>query len=393
MRADDSLRLQFSRIQTICLIVGLFGLGLCLVGAWFSPLQFFQAYLVAYLFWLGIALGCIGIVMLHHLVGGRWGFVIRRMLESGGMTLWLMLVLFVPILFGMREIYHWARPGGLVHAGAFKIRYLSITFFLVRAALYFIVWIALAFCLNRWSMQQDVAPDPRLTSRLQAMSGPGLAVLFLTASFAMIDWVMSIEARWYSTIFGAMVVTGQALATLAFVTLVASAFADRPPLSSQALPSQFQDLGNLLLAFVMLWTYMAFSQFLIIWCGNLVEEIPWYLQRTRGGWQYVALVLILFNFFLPFFALLFRDLKRSTRGLRTIASVILVMQLLYTFWIIAPAPVFARPHLGLHWIDLTAVIGVGGLWLAFFFWQLRGKPLIPLHDPRLEEALAHAKEA
>lgn len=393
MNADDPLQQQFSRLQGMFLIVGLVGLGLCLLGAWFSPRQFYQSYLVAYLFWLGIALGCLGIVMLHHLVGGTWGFVIRRMLESGGMTLWLMLLLFAPILIGMREIYPWTKPGALAHAGRFKAEYLSPTFFLIRAAVYFAVWLVLAFFLNRWSLQEDEGPDPRLTSRLQAMSGPGLAFLFLTASFAMIDWVMSLESRWYSTIFGAMVVTGQALATLAFATLLASIFAPRSPLATLASPAQFNDLGNLLLAFVMLWTYMAFSQFLIIWCGNLVEEIPWYLQRTRGGWQWVALVLILFNFFLPFFALLFREVKRHTRKILTIASLILLMQLLYTFWIIAPAPVFAHPRLGLHWIDLTAVIGVGGLWLAFFFWQLRGKSLIPLHDPRLHEALAHASEA
>jgi len=392
---NETLRLQLDRLQRIFLVVGIVGLALSSVEAWVSPRRFYTSYLVAYLFWLGIALGSIGIVMLHHLVGGKWGFVIRRLLESGSTTLWLMAALFVPFLLGLRHMYVWARPDFVARDVILsqKLWYLNVDFFVGRAAVYFIVWIIMSYCLNRWSAQQDQTDNPALATRLQQFSGPGLVVLFLTSSFAAIDWVMSLEPEWYSTIYGAMLVTGQALATLAFATGAAALLAGWKPLSDIASPAQFHDLGNLLLAFVMLWAYMAFSQFLIIWCGNLTDEIPWYLRRTRGGWQWIGLALIVFHFFLPFFALLFRDAKRKARALFFIAGLILAMHFINTLWLVAPAPVFRRPSLGIEWIDLVALAGVGGVWLAFFLWRLKGRPLLPLHDPRLATTAEHAKGA
>ncbi|HEV3163033.1 MAG TPA: hypothetical protein VGZ22_03250 [Isosphaeraceae bacterium] len=395
MIANEALRPFLDRLQRLSLGVGVGGLVLSLLGAWINPRQFYQSYLVAYLFWIGIALGCIGIVMLHHLVGGTWGFVIRRLLESGATTLWLMALLFVPFLFGMRELYLWARPDIVSHDEvlAQKSIYLNVNFFLVRTGAYFAVWMALSFFLTRWSRQQDRTGDPRLVLRLQRLSAAGLVVLFLTASFAAIDWVMSLEPDWYSTIYGAMVVTGQALATLAFATAAAAWLSHYEPLAQIASPARFQDLGNLLLAFVMLWAYMSFSQFLIVWCGNLTEEIPWYLRRTRGGWQWLGLALIVFQFFLPFLVLLLRDIKRQGRALLVVAGLILAMHFLATFWLVAPAPVFQRPRIGFHWIDIVTPVGIGGVWLAAFLWQLKNNSLVPLRDPRLLEALEKAKGA
>jgi hypothetical protein len=390
MSTTVPLHPRLERIQPWALYAGAAALLVSFAGSWLNPGQFYQSYLAAYLYWVGIAIGCIGLVMLHHLVGGQWGFLVRRLLEAGASTLWLMALLFLPLIPGLKYLYPWARPENEnTPASAFHKIYLSVDLFIFRTCIYFAIWILLGFLLTRWSSRQDQTADPAWSARLESLSGPGLVILFLSASFASIDWGMSLEPDWYSTIYGAMFVTGQALATLAFVTAIAAMLSGDPPLASLAQPSTMRDLGNLLLAFVMLWAYMAFSQFLIIWCGNLTEEIPWYMRRTRGGWQWVALSLILFHFFLPFFVLLFQDMKRSPRALLAIAVAILFMHGVDLFWLVAPA--FRRSALDIHWLDFVTCIGIGGLWLGMFVRQLKLMPLVPLHDPRLAKALEHAK--
>lgn len=382
------------RTQRRCTITAVGALALSALGAWLSPGRFFQAYLIGFSFWVGIALGCMGLVMLHHLVGGLWGYLIRRPLEAGALTIWFLALLFIPLALGLRYLYPWMRPEALSGGAewAHKAAYLNEPFFLARAGGYFVVWLVLALLLNRWSSAQDRSADPALTDRLQLISGPGLALLFLTASFAAIDWMLSLEPESASTIYGAMVVTGQALATLALASILSAWLAQFTPLAELAAPAQFHDLGNLLLAFVMLWAYMAFSQFLIIWCGNLTEEIPWYLHRTRGGWQFVAIVLIVFHFFLPFFALLFRDVKRRERSLVVVAALVLVMHWVDLVWLVAPAPVFGHHGISVHWLDVIVPVGLGAAWMAVFLGHVKAKPLVPQADPRLAEALAHARE-
>ena len=377
---------QLDRIQYRSLIVGLAGLTLCAAGAFLNPEQFFRSYLLAYLFWIGIALGCFAIVMLHHLVGGAWGFVIRRLLESGTRTLPLMAVLFLPLLLGLHDLYHWAHPAEVAGDKILqhKSLYLNIPFFLARAGMYFAVWIAVTYLLNKWSLTQDRTGEAFLTRRLQFLSGPGLVLYVLTVTFASIDWVMSLEPHWFSTIYGIMFVVGQALAALAFVTAVAVLLADREPLSQVISSAHFHDLGNLLLAFVVLWAYVAFSQYLITWSANLAEEITWYLHRTKGGWAWIGLFLILFHFILPFLLLLSRDTKRRTRMLLIVASTVICMRLVDLFWLVMPA--FHPAGFSVHWMDLVAPIGVGGIWVAVFVWQLKRGALLPLHDPRLREA-------
>jgi hypothetical protein len=390
MNAPDALRPSLDRLQWIFLTVGALGGALCFLGAWLNPAQFYQSYLLGYLFWLGIALGCLGLTMLHHLVGGTWGYVIRRLLESGASHFWLMVLLFLPLLVGGDQLYRWARPGALEADPVIAHRvYFKLPFFVARAGVYFAVWTGLGFLLCRWSARQDETAEPALSERLQRLSGPGLALLFFTASFAAIDWVMSLEPDWYSTIYGAMLVTGQALETLAFATGAAILLSGHEPLASFASPARLRDLGNLMLAFVMLWAYMAFSQFLIIWCGDLKEEIPWYLRRTQGGWEWVGLFLIVFHFFLPFFALFFRDLKGNLRPLLVVAALILGMHAVDLYWLVVPP--FRKSALALQWTDVVAPLAIGGIWLGAFVWQLKRRPLLPLHDPRLEEALQHAK--
>ncbi len=378
--------MNLDRLQRRALLVGAVGLALCFGGLAVSPVQFLQSYLQAYLFWIGIALGCLALLMLHHLVGGAWGFRVRRLLEAGTRTFPLLAVLLVPLLLGLGSLYPWARPEEVAAEELLqhKSLYLNVPFFVLRAVVYFAVWMLLAAFLNRWSLEQDRTGDRSLARRLQGLSGPGLVLYGLTVTFSAIDWVMSLEPRWYSTIYGMLFMAGQGLEALAFVIVVAHLLGRRNPLSDVASPAHFHDLGNLLLTFLMLWAYMAFSQFLIIWAENLTEEIPWYLHRTAGGWQGIAVALIILQFALPFVLLLSRATKRNSGALAAAATVILLMRYVDLFWLVAPA--FHPAGLRVHWMDAAAPLGIGGLWISAFLWRLKQMPLLPLHDPRMEEA-------
>jgi hypothetical protein len=375
---------ELARRRNIVLAVGIAGLTFAAIGFLVSPSQFFRSYLWAFLFWFGIALGCLPLLMLYHLVGGAWGFTIRRIIESGTRTLPVLAVLFVPILFGIPYLYEWSHHDKVVQTEALRLKqpYLNTPFWIVRAIFYFAVWFFYTYRLNRMSRRQDEAPDATLPGRLQRVSGPGLAVYGLTITFASFDWAMSLEPQWYSTIYGMLWIVSQALSGLAFAVAILALLSNTEPISRLSLPDSLLDLGNLLLAFVMLWAYLSFSQLLIIWSGNLPEEIHWYLSRLRNGWQWVAGALILFHFFVPFFLLLARFKKRHVRSIATIALLILIMRVVDTYWIITPA--FYGDRLTLHWLDLFALIGIGGIWLAVYAQQLTVMPLLALHDPNAE---------
>ena len=375
-------------IQRRSLLVGIAAAAVCAAGAFQEPQQFFRSYLMAYLFWIAIPLGCLALVMLHNLVGGGWGFLILRFLEAGTRTLPLMALLVAPILLGLPRLYIWARPDAVAadHLLQHKSVFLNVPFFLGRTALYFAVWMLLAYFLNRWSSEQDRREDPVLRRRLNNISGPGLVLYALTVSLASLDWVMSLEPGWFSTIYSALFMAGQVLSTLAFAIVVLVILASRSSLSEILLPRYLNDLGNLLMTFVILWAYMAFSQFLIVWAGNLPDEIAWYLPRLKGGWQWMAWALIVFHFVLPLLLLLFRRVKRKIRLLSTVAAAMLVIRLLDVFWTVKPA--FDHGGLRFHWLDWGLLAAMGGIWVAVFFWQLKRKPLLPLHDPWLREVLA-----
>lgn len=366
------------------LIAGLVAAAVCLIGAVIDSEQFYRSYLVAYLFWLGIALGCLPLLMLHHLVGGVWGFLIRRTLEAGTRTIPFVGILFVPILLGIHHIYDWSHPAVVAADTALqhKSAYLNVPFFVIRAAIYFGVWMIFTFFLNRWSAEQDRTVNPLLVRRFQLLSGPGIVAYVLTMTFASFDWSMSIEPHWYSTIYGLLFVVGQVLSTLAFVTPVVAFVVAREDSLKEYFGSEvFHDLGNLLLAFTMLWAYMSFSQFLIIWAANLPEEIPWYLHRGRHGWQWVAAFLALFHFAIPFFLLLARGNKKNRPVLARIAIAILVMRFVDLYWVIQPS---FRGRVSVHWLDFVTWIAIGGLWLSIFFRELPKRSLLPLHDPNFE---------
>jgi hypothetical protein len=388
MTGDDLIGRRLDRLQRASLIAGGVALALCAAAGVFDPPQFFRSYLVGFLFWSGVPLGSLAVLMLHHLVGGGWGFLIRRLLEACTRTLPLVAILVVPVLLGVRSLYVWARPEAVALDPLLQHKrvYLNMPFFLARTAAYFVIWIVLARLLNRWTAEQDRGGSPALSGRLYALSGPGLIVYGLTVTFASLDWVMSLEPDWFSTIYSALFMVGQVLSGLGVVIAMLMILVSIKPISEVAAPRYVNDLGNLLLAFVMLWAYMAFSQFLIIWSGNLTDEIGWYLHRVRGGWQWIAALLVAGHFALPFLLLLSREIKQSVRYLSGLAAALLVMRLIDLWWNVDPA--FDASAVRVHWMDAAAVIGIGGLWITVFVRQLRLRPLLPLHDPELPGVLA-----
>ncbi len=363
-----------------------------LIGAFFTPDAFFRAWLWSYMLFIGITAGCLGLLMLQFLTGGAWGVVIRRICEAATRTLPLLALLFLPIALGIPRIYEWsdAEAVKVDHVLQHKHIYLNTPFFLVRAFLYFAGWGLCAWLINRWSSRQDQAPSPLAQRKMEKISAPGLVFYGFSVTFMAIDWLMSLNPHWFSTMFGLLFIAAQGLSALSFVIALLILLSARPPLSEIVTPRHLHDLGKLLLTFVMLWAYMSFSQFLIIWAGNLPPEITFYLARLHGGWQYVALALVLLHFALPFALLLSRDLKRDYRLMLRVALLILALRFVDLYWLVVPE--YHRGRFFLSWLDLVVPVAIGGLWLAFFAWQLPRRALLPVHDPQLEEALEHGRE-
>jgi hypothetical protein len=382
-------RRQLDRVRTGAWTAAIVGAMPLAIGALVSPADFFYAYLFAFLFWTGLAAGCLALLMLQHLTGGLWGLVISRVLEAGSATLPLTAALFGPLVLGLEYLYVWSDHAWLVsHGLAHKAAYLNVPFFVARASLYFAVWIALAATLRRWSLAQDVRFDARRARRMESLSAIGLVLYVATVTLAATDWVMSLDPRWYSTILGALLVGGQGLSALAFA-IVAAAWLTTLQNPGDMLTTlldreRFHELGNLLLAFVVLWSYLSFSQYLIIWAENLPEEILWYVARTRNGWQWLAGALMLLHFAVPMALLLFRRTKRSMTALAAIAGGVLVMRLVDLFWLVAPA--LYSDALRVHWLDAVAVLALGGAWVAIFVSRLAPHPLVPPRDLRLRGA-------
>jgi hypothetical protein len=383
------------RLARRALMVGA-GAGLLTVaGALFSPAQFFRSYLFGFLFWIDIAVGCLSLALIHNLTGGMWGLAIRRILEAGTRTLPWMALLFLPLAFGLPQVYEWARPEALQDdLLRKKALYLNRGFFLLRAAFYFGVWALLAHFQDRWSREQDQGPSRRLERRLRGLGGAGLLLMGLTITFSAVDWAMSLDPHWFSTVYGILFMVGQVLSAMALVIVMVAVLGAEDPLARVVDRTVVHDLGKLLLAFVMLWAYIMFSQFLIIWSANLPEETPWYIRRLHGGWQWLALLLVVFHFVLPFLLLLSRTLKRQPGKLAAVAIGLLGVRLIELYWLVGPdLQGHGTGHgsgLSLHWQDPAAVATVGGLWLWLFARELRARPLLPLGEPEIRERLETA---
>ncbi len=331
------------------------------------------------------ALGCLGVLLLHHLVSGAWGHVIQRMAESGARTLPFMALLFIPVLLGLHDLFPWSRPEVVQasHVLEKKTGYLNVSFFTLRAVVFFVFWSSVALLLSTWSRKQDQTADQSITRKIRMVAGPAMVLFVLTCTFAGVDWMMSLEPDWYSTIYGMHFIVGSVLSTLALCIIGIRLLSEYTPFSGVLTTRHYHHLGNLLFAFTILWAYMSFSQYLITWSGNLPDDNFWYTRRMDAGWQGVALFLLIGQFFVPFFLLLSRKAKRVIRSLSWIAGGVLVMRLVDLFWLVMPA--FNDHSFQVHWLDAIAPVGIGGIWIGIFIWQLKGQSLLPLHDPRFNE--------
>jgi len=388
--ADYAVPAAAAQWQKRWLIVGVVGAALCIIGAVISRDQLDQVlrgYLIAYIFWLGLSLGCLALLMVQYLSGGLWGLVLRRVFEAASKGLPLMFVLFLPILFGRHHLYAWMNDPALTARNSWYLHTSGFGGWIARWILYFAIWGGLALTLLRRGNTQDYPQPAGTWLRIQGISGLGLVLYSLTVSFAVVDWIMSLDPHWGSTIYGLIFLAGQGLSALAFGIVMLTLFTRYSPFREIVKPMQFHDIGKLMLAFVMLFAYFSFSQWLIIWAGNLPDEIGWYLHRIRGGWGVVALIIILFHFALPFALLLSRERKRAGSRLIGLAVFLMFMRVVDIYWYVVPNFAHEQGHFYLSIWYVVAPLAVGGLWLSFFFYNLRERPLLPLYEPQIPSLL------
>lgn len=402
MIPSPALQDLLHRLRRVGLLFAGVGGTLSLYGWIYLPARFYPAWLTAYFYWLGMGLGCLALAMLHGMTGGAWGRAIRRVIEAGYQTLPVLALLFVPLWLGVGRIYEWADPEVLSrHATlARKTGYLNVGGFQTRAIVYFVIWMAITWVLDRSSPNDEPHLEAPRSQRRQRHSGLSFIAYGFTMTLAAVDWAMSLEPEWYSTMYGLIHIAGQAVAGFSLAIVVVVALWEFEPWSQSVTPVRLNDLGNLLLAAVMFWAYCSFFQYLVIWAGNLPEENVWYVRRSRGGWQHLALGLAAFHFAVPFLLLLSRQLKRQATDLYRIALLLLVMRYVDLYWLVVPG--FERgksvPHgFTFHWLDLAALGTIGGAWLSMFAWRLSARVRLPIYDPdpteAVDERLGHVAAA
>ena len=396
MRSARHIPDSFARFGRTAGVVGLALSAVSLVGLFADADHYFRAYLYAFLFWNGLGLGMMSLLMIHHLVGGAWGFTIQRIIEAGTRTIPFQFILFIPVGVSLLlqgdpssgvKLYYWAVPGVMEsdHLLHHKAPYLNVTFFLVRSVVYFAIWTVLGGLLTRWSLRQDETRNTGFTRKMKTLAGPGLVLYMFTMTFAAFDWGMSLDPHWFSTIYGVIFAISQGLSALALSIFLVSRLSARSDVMRHVLTAdRLHDIGKLLLAFVILWAYMHLSQYLIIYMGNIPEETAWYVARLRGGWHLFIVSVVVLQFALPFLLLLPRGMKRKTANIVPIAILILVMRFVDLYWMIMPAHGHA---LHLSWVDVVLPVALGGLWVAVYLWNLGSRPLMPSQDPRFKEAI------
>jgi hypothetical protein len=381
--------LDLNRWRRFAFLLGVAFSVISIGGAFFRPSEFFHSYLFAYLFWFGLTLGSMAIVMIQYLTGGAWGVMTRRALESAMRTLPLVALLFIPILVGIPRLYDWAHADRVRQSQVLTHRavYMNTPMFIGRAILYFAVWMVFVWLLNKWSAEEDRRGDQTL--KLARLSAPGLVIYVFTVTFASIDWAESLRSDWYSTIWGFIFVVGQGLTAISFAIIAIAWLSRREPLSGAVNTSHFHDLGKLLFMFVMLWGYMAFSQLLIVWSGNLTHEISWYLPTFDTTWGWIGgFGLIVFQFLVPFLLLLSKPLKKNPVLLSSVVGILIFMRFVDLFWIVMPQ--YYTAGFTVHWLDFSVPLAIGAIWIADFLRQLKKQPLLPLGAPNLERALSHS---
>jgi hypothetical protein len=376
-----------ARAQVPALVLGILGLLGSIAGFVMNADAFYKAWLPAYIFWFLIAAGSLGVLMLQYVTGGEWGLLIRRPLGAAARTIPLFILFGLPVALGLPHIYEWARPEAAHdHLLAQKAKYwLNANGWIIRSLIYFALWSLWAWRIRVLSLRfyEDRSPYTELSRR--KWSAAGLLMIVLTLTLAGVDWVMSLEPKWYSSMFGISFTVGAGLSAFAFVTFFLVLISGTDAMKGIVKSSHFRDLGNLMLAFTMLWAYTAFSQFLLIWYGNIKEETPYYLKRMHGGWGVMAAVLVVFHFFLPFFMLLMRAIKDRPKTIAIVTVIMLLMRFVDINWLVTPA--HYPHHFHFSWITLAAFLAIGGLWLAAFIWQLKGQTIIPIHETWVDEAI------
>lgn len=380
MSKNSAIRISSDRPLRVALIIGVAAALVSAAGLFVSgPAAFFQAYLIAFMFWMGISLGCLALLLTHILTGNRWGLAIRRVVEAGAADIWVMAILFVPLLFGLSTLYTWARPADVAANPTLQLQswYLNLPFFIGRAGLYFIIWLLLAFFTNRAIARRAVAApgDPTGTGN-QGLGAGGLILYILTMTFAAIDWVMSLQPFWSSSVFGLLTILAQIMTGIAFAILILNLI---PGLglgkkwTSETTPIPFKDLGAMTVTFLMSWAYLAYFQLLIIWAGNLPHEVIWYVTRIQGGWSYVGIFVAIFQFALPFLILISGRARHNMRVLARLGGVLLFANLVNLFWTVKPA---FYDSFSISWLDIIVPIAIGGFWIAGFLFALQRRPAL-----------------
>ncbi len=391
---------EAASIERVSGVIGGLGALLCVAGFFANRAEFFQSYLFAFIYWSGFAFGALGILLMNNTTGGKWGVTARRFLEAQIRTLPLILVFTLILLLGLKDLYPWTHADLLAQSDVLRHKhaYLNIPFFIVRVIIYFAIWFFWALRMNRMSDEQDRTGDPTLRERMRAFSAPGLLIFVMTATFAYIDWILSADVQFFSTVYGAMILVGSYVQSFA-LTLVVMILTSRGDRFGGRINAKIlHDLGNMMFAFVILWTYLSASQLIIVWPANLPQELVWYLDRVQGFWKWLALVTALSMFAIPFLALLSQARKRDPRRLIKVAIWLLAARVIDVFWIVAPtfrnasnSSLLHTSHgFAIYWTDFAAFFGLGGIWVYVFLGQLRRRPLLPLHDPRVSSPIPEA---
>lgn len=392
-----------SKTMTLAGGVGVLGLVLTVVGFFTAPQPTMFSYLLAFCYWLGISVAFTIMMAIFLTAKAKWPTLFRRTMETLGCNVVVFVPLILPLLLGMKYIFPWVDPGAWVFPGTEgqhftpvemhhlhnKHPYLNQTFFYIRQAIYFAVWIIVSWRLRAWSTEQDTTGALELTVKQRRFAPGSLPFLGLTLTFAAFDWLMSLTPLWQSTIFGIYYFAGSFQAAFCVLMLTTVNARGKDEFGSLATTAHYHNLGKLMLAFTAFWAYAALSQFLLIWIANLPEEAGWFKLRIEGPWMPWSLAIFFLGFVLPFFTLLSRNLKLQPRRLAVVAVYLLVMHAVDLYWLIWPA--FSPQGASFHWTLLTAFAGVGGLTVAGALWQARGKYTLPVKDPYIAESLRYVQ--
>jgi hypothetical protein len=369
----------------IALVIGVLGLLLSAIGYFGDSKQFYFSYLTSFAFWVSLGLGGLFFTMLHHISGAKWSTVLVRISQAAMSVLPIMIIFFIPIFFGIKELFDWSHPEIVAESSVLqgKAGFLNTSFFTIRAIIYFAIWGILAFLINKYSRLQDEGKDT--TKQLRIVSAPGMFLFAFTLSFAAFDWLMSLDPHWFSTMFGAYYFGGSFVIILALLIIMANYLQSNGTLTNEINHAHFSDLGKMFFGFIVFWAYLGGAQYFFIWYANIPEETVWFLDRWKNSWKTVSQLLIIGHFLLPFVTLIFFNTKRNRKILVFFAFWIFLFHYLDMYWLIAPT--LHHESAQFSWMDLTAFLGIGGIFIALFWKNFTSKAIVPVNDPYLSASI------